>query len=175
MKKINKAVHAKVTDRKSGEREWPELVMKESIHVKLGLTSFEGQVHFRNVWNLWLFLDLLYEHIYVYDSYMLYILTYILTCGKEMKDYIEYLFAFKNDFAVDMIFYTVKFLLVAQAGFQLCIAKIIPEDDKIQFCSSSLTWAHHFVFWHLLIWGKFVRKWEKLGKKDGVRAQHLPV
>jgi len=57
-----------------------------------------------------------------------------------MKEYKEYLlFAFKNDFAVDIIFYTVKFLLVGQEGFQLCIARIVPEDDQIQFCICSLT------------------------------------
>lgn len=54
---------------------------------------------------------------------MLYILTYILTCGKEMKDYIEYLFAFKNDFAVDMIFYTVKISLGGPSWFSIMYSK----------------------------------------------------
>lgn len=67
------------------------------------------------------------------------ILTYILRYGKEMKECKEYLlFAFENDFAVHIIFYTVKFLLVGQAGSQHT-ARIAPEDHQIQFCSCSLT------------------------------------
>lgn len=110
--------------------------------MKEGLTGFEGQVQCRNLVEICDCFQILYMNTYICLCIfsILYILTYILRCGKEMKEYKEYLlFAFKNDFAVDIIFYTVKFLLVGQEGFQLCIARIVPEDDQIQFCSCSLT------------------------------------
>lgn len=58
----------------SGERECPELVMKESFHVKEGLTGFEGQVQCRNLVEICdFFLDFIYEHVYMY-MYIFYFL-----------------------------------------------------------------------------------------------------
>lgn len=38
---MSKAVHAEVTENVTGEREC-QLVMKKSLHIKEGLTGFEG-------------------------------------------------------------------------------------------------------------------------------------
>lgn len=102
--------------------------------MKEGLTGFEGQVRRRHLVEICDGFQILYIIcLCIFD--ILCILTYILKCGK-MKEYKECLSAFENDFAVHIIFQTVKFLLVGQADFQF-VTKIVPKDNQIQFATES--------------------------------------